>query len=107
MFWNPEGIADGTQIWPKHARGCFSAAGGSGAKRRGRADRLAAATGLHKATAHRLLDQLVGAGVVQRIGGCYRVGSRSGRRCDPSDERERRRACRRFRTGPDRFRNPR
>ncbi|MET9262913.1 helix-turn-helix domain-containing protein [Amycolatopsis sp. NPDC004079] len=35
---------------------------------------LAAATGLHKATAHRLLDQLVGVGAVQRNAGRYRVG---------------------------------
>ncbi|GAB2583007.1 IclR family transcriptional regulator [Streptomyces capparidis] len=38
--------------------------------------RLAAATGLPKTTAHRLLDQLVALGAVERRGGRYRVGAR-------------------------------
>ncbi|HET9168098.1 MAG TPA: helix-turn-helix domain-containing protein [Actinospica sp.] len=37
--------------------------------------RLAAESGLPKATAHRLLDQLVGLGAVARSGGRYRLGS--------------------------------
>ncbi|ONI79900.1 hypothetical protein ALI144C_24540 [Actinosynnema sp. ALI-1.44] len=37
---------------------------------------LAAATGLPKATTHRLLDQLTGLGAVRREAGRYRIGSR-------------------------------
>jgi IclR family transcriptional regulator, acetate operon repressor len=38
--------------------------------------RLAAATGLPKTTAYRLLEQLVALGAVERSGGTYRMGSR-------------------------------
>ena len=35
---------------------------------------LAAASGLPKATTHRLLDQLIAVGAVERAGGEYRIG---------------------------------
>ncbi|WP_157110519.1 helix-turn-helix domain-containing protein, partial [Nocardia anaemiae] len=38
--------------------------------------RLASAAGLPKATAYRLLNQLVAEGAVQRLGGRYRIGPR-------------------------------